>query len=124
MDDPGCDAPSDGEWHCHDACEAPPEDAPVAEPVTAPAGLELASNYHQTRAHYSDNLSTERAHYVGGRAGEALCSTLNNYLDVYDDAEHEGMAKSWNSAHRPKPVASLPLCKRCERKAAHMAAAS
>jgi hypothetical protein len=21
--DPGCDAPADGEWHCHDACEPP-----------------------------------------------------------------------------------------------------
>jgi hypothetical protein len=21
--DPDCDAPDDGEWHCHDACEAP-----------------------------------------------------------------------------------------------------
>lgn len=21
--DPGCDAPDDGEWHCHDACTPP-----------------------------------------------------------------------------------------------------
>lgn len=92
--------------------------------MTVPAGLELASNYHQTRAHYSDNLSPEHARYVGGQTGEALCSGLNSYVGVYNDVEHQGMAESWNGAHKPKPVASLPLCKRCERKVAKLAVAS
>jgi hypothetical protein len=83
--------------------------------VTAPAGLELASNYHQTRAHYSNNLASasSRPQY---RMGYALCDTEAVPVVVFDDAYHRAF---WPRV--AKSAASLPLCKRCERKAAKRA---
>lgn len=82
-----------------------------------PAGYELASNYHQTRAHYSNDL-TGRHKGARGRGGRALCDLS---LQVYDDAEHAYWAAQWGTP-QPASAASLPLCKRCARSAARLEA--
>ncbi|MFI6302131.1 hypothetical protein ACIBCH_09685 [Amycolatopsis thailandensis] len=66
-----------------------------------------AANYHQTRRHYTTEL-VEMAH---GASGRSLCDN-----EVFDQAYQDYTAKIFSA----KQVAnsSLPLCKRCERKAA------
>jgi hypothetical protein len=81
--------------------------------------VELASNWYRTRAHYSSAL--EPARHGDGREGEALCSRANMSVFVYDKAAHEAHERKYSLT--PKPIESLPLCKKCERAAKTVTAA-
>ncbi|MFC3454055.1 hypothetical protein [Amycolatopsis speibonae] len=70
-----------------------------------------AANFHQTRRHYG----TQMISTVAGMRGIALCSGQVK-TDVFTQEYHDHLAQQ----HRFERVenSSLPLCKRCERKAA------
>jgi len=70
--------------------------------------LIVAANYHQTRRHYATEMFDIRS---GGQYGVSLCAT-----DVYNQAYADRLAKDYGFS--PKLMSTLPLCKRCERKAA------
>ncbi|MER7433160.1 hypothetical protein ABT341_00370 [Pseudonocardia alni] len=79
---------------------------------TAPQ-VEYAANWYRTRLHYSINLmETTR-----GRRGKALCSSPANTVEVMDQDEHNSWEQYFHKRDAP-PICELPLCKRCERKAA------
>lgn len=84
--------------------------------MTAPAGLHEAAT--ETRRHYTEKLRATTIPplaLTAGRVGAAFC---DGYLRVEDDAQRDAWAAYWGWSYRPTPMADLPLCKRCARKAA------
>lgn len=80
-----------------------------------------AANYYQTRRHYTLEMKPER--YDPGFWGNALCSTESNPVVIYDQSYHEAMAEKYGT-HKVKPFESLPLCKKCAKKAEKLAPAA
>lgn len=72
-----------------------------------------ASNYYQTRRHYAAAMESKRP---GGKAGKAICATDAWPVEVFDQEHQDLTFPMWGGT--PKRIATLPLCKRCERKAA------
>lgn len=78
--------------------------------MTEPVGqLVEGANYYRERRHYAEAWDPD------GRGGAtAACSAAR----IYSEAWHRRQQLLYQP-HRPmKPLADLPLCKRCERKAA------
>lgn len=71
-----------------------------------------ASNNHQTRRHFTTSMRP----YWKGRMGMALCSTEGRPVEVFDQQYHDQSSKDYG--YPQVDNSSLPLCKRCERKAA------
>lgn len=72
--------------------------------------MELVSNYYRTRAHYP---ATFRKNLFAGSEGTSLCSTEAMPVTIFDKAAHEAHEQQYHLT--PKPIESLPLCKKCER---------
>lgn len=73
--------------------------------------LQVGSNFHQTRRHYTREFQHERGSVI--QKGGAIC---NGFTEVYDQASHDLMAQTWSGA--AKQNTDLPLCARCVAKAA------
>ncbi len=72
-----------------------------------------ASNYYQTKKHYAVSMEPSRP---GGRSGQAVCASASLPVEVFDQEHQDATTRVWGG--RSMPVGDLPLCKRCERKAA------
>jgi hypothetical protein len=51
-----------------------------------------------------------------GRSGSALCASQIHTV-VYDQAAFDEDRSRWSSAYSQKLITSLPMCKRCAKKA-------
>ncbi|AHH98241.1 hypothetical protein [Kutzneria albida] len=80
------------------------------------SAIEEAANYHGTRRHYSSTLQPMPG-LRPGRFGLALCNSESTPVTVYDGLALLGMAFPGQKKRR-NDISELPLCKRCERKAA------
>lgn len=97
----------------------------VATAESTARELEPASNHYLTRRHLSDNLQVghRASHGRVGRRGFSLCSTVANPVEVMDQAEHNYWSQRYE-LRDAKSIESLPLCKKCENKAAKRSGAS
>lgn len=79
--------------------------------------IEKAVNYYQTRVHYTTDLEPREVWHGPGRWGSSLCSTSAvNRVEVYDREARQHEADRYGAP--VKAFEDLPLCKKCERKAA------
>jgi hypothetical protein len=68
--------------------------------------------------HYADPADGHTHQPEEGWVGSALCDR-SIWTDVYDQAALDADRRRWG-ANPPKRIADLPLCKRCEKKAARL----
>lgn len=81
------------------------------------SGLQLGGNYCGRRAHYTDNMRPQPLGLSAGTAGagDALCSTEDNPVRVYDQAWHDHIARLYGT--RKVTVTDLSVCRKCARQA-------
>lgn len=73
-----------------------------------------ASNYHQTRRHYSADLAP--AKYGKGLEGTSLCTSANMPTKVYDQEWQDIASARYGGFSKAKKIADLPQCKSCARR--------
>lgn len=98
------------------------EECLAKEQGDRPMTLIETTNWGHTRRHLADAGTPQRplmtSYPGGGREGLALC---DGKTSVYDQEALNAQAKSWGS-RLERRIDALPLCKRCERKAAKLGA--